>query len=317
MDKPWLSVVIPCRNGQRWLADTLQSIVDQREERLEVILVDGSTDNASLDIAESFSGKLDIRVFRRPDLDSWMAKTNFAVEQAGADRICMLHTDDLWLPNRCEELRKWLSSQPDAVMHLHPCYFIDENGRRLGVWRCPLPPGDSPVPARLLYERLLFQNFVGIPSPTIRRADYLTVGGLDDALWYTADWDLYLKLAALGDIHYHRDPLACFRVHNNSLTVLGSRDPIDFRNQHQIIFDRHSNSVIPEIRDKIQPIFKVSVDVNVASAEAMNGKYAAMIKVVYSILSLGPVGMIQYFSCSRIVDRLVPRLRALAAAILI
>jgi hypothetical protein len=242
-----------------------------------------------------------------------MAKTNFGVEHAGGDRICMLHQDDLWLPNRCAELRKWLSSRPDGAMHFHPCYFIDEIGKRLGLWRCPLPPGDSPVPTQLLYERLLVQNFVGIPTPAIRREAYLAVGGLDESLWYTADWDLYLKLASIGNVYYHADPLACFRIHKNSLTVMGSRDTADFRNQHQIIIDRYLYRLLPDNRKKVLRIFNTSVEVNVALAMATAGRYVGMAKAIYSIMALGPRGVSQYFFCSRIVDRVVPRLRALVA----
>ena len=61
----------------------------------------------------------------------------------------------------------------------------------------------------MLIERLVVQNFIGIPAPTIRRDAYLSIGGLDDALWHTADWDQYLKLAAIGSVYYHSRPLAC------------------------------------------------------------------------------------------------------------
>jgi glycosyltransferase involved in cell wall biosynthesis len=66
--KPWLSVIIPCRNGERWLAAALQSIVDQKEPGIEVVFVDASTDRGSLEIVESFSDRLTIRAFRRTDL---------------------------------------------------------------------------------------------------------------------------------------------------------------------------------------------------------------------------------------------------------
>ena len=108
-----------------------------------------------------------------------------------------------WLPNRSVELRKWIAVQPDAVMHLHPCYIIDETGKRLGVWRCPLPATQSPVSSTVFIKRLLVQNFIAIPTPTIRRDAYLRVGGMDNLLWYAPDWDLYLKIAELGDIYYH------------------------------------------------------------------------------------------------------------------
>jgi glycosyltransferase involved in cell wall biosynthesis len=97
MEEAWLSVIVPSHNGQRWLSTALQSIADQRECGIEVIVIDSSTEDTSLAIAESFSAQFVIRALRRPDLLPWMAKTNFGVEQAKGKWICMLHQDDLWL----------------------------------------------------------------------------------------------------------------------------------------------------------------------------------------------------------------------------
>jgi len=313
MEEVWLSVIVPSHNGQRWLSTALQSIADQKERGIEVIVIDSSTENTSLAIAESFSTQVVIRALRRPDLLSWMAKTNFGAEQAKGNWICMLHQDDLWLPNRSAELRNWLLSQPDAVMHLHPCYIVNEVGGRLGLWRCPLPADGSPVPAQLFYERLLVQNFIGIPTPAIRRDAYLMVDGLDKTLWYTADWDLYLKIASVGNVYYHSTPLACFRVHKNSLTILGSRDIQDFRRQHSAIVDRHINKLIPCSRTATLRLSKASIEVNVALAAAVAGKFGAISKAICSVLFLGPAGITRYLSYSRIVDRALPRLRAAIA----
>ena len=313
MEKPWLSVIVPSHNGERWLAAALQSVAIQQDDGIEVIVIDASKTDASLKIADSFSDKLRIEAHSRSDLLPWTAKTNFGVEQARGDRICMLHQDDLWLPTRCGEIRKWLSTQSDAVMHLHPCYIVDEAGERLGLWRCPLPAGESPVPAYTLIERLLVQNFVGIPAPTLRRDAFLGVGGLDNALWYTADWDLYLKLAATGSVYYHSSPLACFRVHKGSLTVSGSRNSTDFRNQHQIIVDRHADNLSPQAKATILPIAAASFDLNTALAAAMDGQFTQIGKALVSILMLGPRRIRRYLHYSRIVDRVLPRLRALVA----
>jgi glycosyltransferase involved in cell wall biosynthesis len=313
METTWLSVIVPSHNGERWLGAALQSLVDQKDDGIEVIFIDTSATDASLQIASSFADRLDIRAERHLDLPTWTEKTNFGVGQARSDLICMLHQDDLWLPDRCNKLRKWLSTQPDAVMHLHSCYIIDEAGRRLGLWRCPLPAGDSPVPGHILIERLLVQNFIGIPAPIIRRDAYLSVGGLDNALWYTADWDLYLKLAAIGNVYYHSTPLACFRVHKNSLTVSGSRNSLDFRSQHQMIIDRHADKVSPVSRADILPVAAASIDVNTALAAVMAGQFPQLSKAFVAILMLGPRGIRRYFYYSRIVDRVFPRLRSLVA----
>jgi hypothetical protein len=239
-----------------------------------------------------------------------MEATNFGVEQARGERISMLHVDDLWLPNRCAMLRDWLSERPDGIMHLHPCYIMDGSGRRLGLSRCPLPVGPSPVAPALLLERLLVQNFIAVPTPTIRRDAYLSVGGLDKQLWYTADWDLYLKLALVGNVYYHSCPLTCYRVHKNSLTIVGSRKSENFREQQQIVVDRHAGQLSPARRRDTLRAAVASIDVNTALAAVNNGDFTHVTKAVRSLLALGPLGINQYFTYSRILERALPRLRA-------
>src|ERR1700741_4681621 len=72
--KPWLSVIVPTHNGERWLGAALQSLVDQNDDGIEVIIIDGSAAEASLEIVSSFSDRLNIRAQRRLDLRSWMEK---------------------------------------------------------------------------------------------------------------------------------------------------------------------------------------------------------------------------------------------------
>jgi glycosyltransferase involved in cell wall biosynthesis len=311
MEKPWLSVIVPCLNGERWIAGALQSLVDQKEPGIEVLVVDGSANDTGLRIVDSFSDKLNIRAHHRPDLVPYTAATNFGVEQATSDRICILHVDDIWLPNRAAKLREWLAVQSDGVMHLHPSYIIDGSGRRLGVWRCPFPVGPSPVPIPMLFERLLVQNFISTPALTIRRDVYLNTGGLDNQLWFTADWDLYFKIASVGNVYYHSCPLACYRVHKNALTVRGSRNIEDFRKQYEIVFNRHIGKLSPVQAKKILPLAMASIGVNTALAAAINGELGQLAKALIAVLALGPQEMHRYFVYSRITERAFPRLRAL------
>jgi hypothetical protein len=315
MERPWLSAIVPSHNGDRWLAAALQSVVDQRDEGIEVIVVDSSDVGNTLEIVDRFADRLVVRAYRRTDLASWMEKTNFGVEVAKADWICMLHKDDLWLPGRCSAVRGWVAARPDSVMHLHPAYIVDEAGRQLGLWRCPLPAGDAPVPPLLLLERLLVQNFIAVPTPTIRRDAYLKAGGLDKQLWYTADWDLYLKILAIGAVYYHADVLACYRIHENSLTTSGSRSLGEFRSQMETVVDRH----IGRLGERQQETFRMamtSIAVNVALAAASRGKPALLIKAIGNLLALGPRGIVRYVHRSRIIERTCPRLRARIAGAL-
>jgi glycosyltransferase involved in cell wall biosynthesis len=311
MDTPWLSVIMPCRNGEQWLATALQSVVDQQVAGIEVIFVDGSDTVRSYEIAQGFSDRLLMRIHRRPDLSSWMAKTNFAVSEARGKWIAMLHVDDLWLPTRCAELIKWITDKPDAVMHLHPSYVIDQSGRRLWVWRCPLPNGRSAVPRDLLFGRLLVQNFIAIPGPIIRRDVYLSVGGLDNELWFTADWDLYFKISALSEVYYHPVPLACYRVHRGALTISGSKNIADFRQQYQIVVDRHAAKVDSQSRREFLNLAQVSININTYLASGMNGNFFDAFRTLLLMINLSPRSIYRYFAYSRIIDRAFPRVWAL------
>ena len=62
MTNPWLSIVMPCRNGERWLAEALQSVVEQHEPEIEVVFIDGSDSEASMKITGSFAGRLALSV---------------------------------------------------------------------------------------------------------------------------------------------------------------------------------------------------------------------------------------------------------------
>src|SRR5262249_37304516 len=153
----------------------------------------------------------------------------------------------------------------------------------------PLPSDGAPVPPQMLLQRLLVQNFIAVPTPAIRRDAYLEAGGMDPALWYTADWDLYLKLLGLGQVFYHNDALACYRIHGRSLTSSGSRGLGDFRRQLETVVARHMPK-LTEGRQQTSRLAAVSIDVNVALAAASRGGIAQVIRALAAVLALGPLG---------------------------
>ena len=308
MTRPWLSVIMPAYRGEQWIRAALQSLASQAADGIEVLVIDGSPTKATLDIAAAFGGRLRLRLFERPDLESWHTKTNFGVEAAEADHLCWLGVDDLWLPGRAVATRRWIDAAPLTSLHLAPCAVIDETGRRLGIWRCPLR-SNAAISGMFMLERLLVQNFIAAPAPVFRKDAWQACGGLDQTLWYTADWDIWLKLAALGPGFYHDEVTIGFRIHRNSLTTTGSRDSADFTQQMRTVLDRH----LPALEGQAAAVARVahaSIKVNAALAAAAQGDYGALAAAAAAVLALGPLGMRRYFRDSRITERVLPRVRA-------
>ena len=308
-DKPFLSVVMPVHEGTDWIGATLDSLCSAPSAGLEIIVLDSSPTADTSEIVNRYADRLPIRLLERKDLGPWQTKTNLGVELAAADHVCMLHQDDLWLRGRIEAVRGWIESFPDCVLHLAPTAMIDRNGRRLGSWKCPLP-AEVVVQPDFLLERLMVQNFVSVPAPVFRRDAWRACGGMDPSLWYTADWDIWAKLAGSGPVVYHDEITTAFRVHGSSLTVTGSRNAQDFRSQMETVLNRHMQRLPGQARERVEPAARASIDVNVSLAAVSGGASGAIFHAIRAVLSLGPAGVRRYLRDSRFQERVTSRLRA-------
>ena len=188
---------------------------------------------------------------RQKNTANWMAGLNEGLRRARGDYVCFLQHDDYWLDGRLRAARAALAREPDAVLLLHAARFVDRDGARLGQWNCPLPTARCLAPEEVV-ERLLVQNFVAVQAAIFRREAALAVGGLDEALWYSADWDFWLKLAAAGRTIYLAEALSAYRIHNHSMTWWRTDEQIaEQRRQLEQVLDWHGT--VLESRRPIRP----------------------------------------------------------------
>ena len=306
MGQPWLSVIIPTYNGSKYLADALNSVVVQQDLEIECVVIDdGSTDD-TLSIVEGYRDKLDIKLITKARQGNWVTNTNHALREARGRYACFLHQDDLWLEERLQNLKNAIAAYPQASLYLHDSVFIDESSKPLGLWRCPLGKVKL-IPAERMTEKLLIQNFIAIPAPMFDRQAALNLGGLNDELWYTADWDFWLKLAAVGDTCYIAKPLTAFRVHADSQTIRRSSSVAEFRQQMRCVVDKHLP--VRSNREVIKVAF-FSTEVNTTLAAMVHGESANLFKLAADFMFLGPMGWRRYSKDSRIIERVSARLKA-------
>ncbi len=311
MSFPWLSVLLPTYNGEKFLPSALNSILRQNDHDIECLAIDDGSTDSTLEILHSFSNKLPIRILQPPRSGNWVINTNYALSIAKGDYICFLHQDDMWLGKRLGVLRHLVEQNPEINLFLHPSVLINEKEKLLGVWRCPLPPYPTTISSSLMVERLLIQNFISVPAPVFKRKTALKVDGLDNMLWYTADWDFWLKIAKIGLTIYYPEPLSAFRIHAGSQTILRSTSPIDFRNQLEIPFKRHFNTwQAPErVKRAIWLTGRFSIEVNIALACIMHFKKLKMGRLAFYFFRLGPKGWYRYVRDSRIRERMSARFK--------
>jgi len=298
--RPFLSVAMPVHGGGDWLDAALASIMPEHREDLEILIRDSTPGQSRADVVERHADRLCIDYAYVPEIASWTRKTNLAIAAATAPHACTLHQDDLWLDDRLAVAREMIAGHPDASLLLTPSLIVDDKGRRLSQWRPPFPPGQISPPA--YRSLLLVQNSIAIPAPIFRRDAYLAVGGLDETLWYTPDWDLWLKLGGHGPVAYDSRPVTAFRIHGGSLTMKGDRQEI--AEQLDIILSRHLPANARTAR-----ISRASARINALLAQASSENPLALFRALGTFLALGPIDAGRYIRYSRIIERLLPRLR--------
>ena len=304
---PFLSVVMAVYNGEKFIGAALESMRDQHQEGIEVVIVDDGSSDRTLDIVHDFARLLPIRLFTPGRLGNWAAAGNLGLREAKGDWACFLDHDDFWLPGRMARLWGEMESAEGALV-LHNAMFVGPDGRRLGPWTCPLPEGVV-APDRFI-ERLLVQNFIAKPSVVFRRSAAIRSGGLDEALWFSDDWDLWLRLGALGPVRFIADTLSAYRVHPASLTYARKLLPGEWEQQLTTVYDRHLQSWAGpgKLRSSVGRAARASIAVNCLLAAVSHGESVKPLPVLLKLLALGPAGWHRYLRDSRIVQRVKSRL---------
>jgi glycosyltransferase involved in cell wall biosynthesis len=216
-----ISVVIPVRNGERYIGRTLRSVLDQSYRNIEVIVVDDGSTDSSLAIAKEVAAN-DPRVrYHSGPRAGVAAARNCGIAQARGEFIAPVDADDLW---HKDKLLLQLNALRKAGARTGVAYcwsiFIDETDNTISgkMRRPPRFEGDV-LPA------LLEENFLGNAStPLIRRAYLDLVGGYDPGLYLDGaqgaeDWKLYLALAEIGEFTLVPRYLVGYRKPQDSMSA--------------------------------------------------------------------------------------------------
>ena len=306
-----MSVLMPTYQGQEFLRCALESICKFSVGDTEVILIDDGSTDQTVTLAQTYVNRLQMRVLQPTPRRNWIAMTNIGLSEATGRWCCILHQDDAWLPDRAVSLLPRLGADTVSMI----CFqtpIIDERDLNVGMWRFPRAvrqyvgtPTRSPLAASLYV-----QNWLAVPSVVFDTALARSAGGFDEDLWYTADWDMWLKLLRRAPAILSEGQVAAFRIHSHSQTVLRSGNPSVFRGQLETVQQRHRWA--PDTCPR-PPLYRkagvLSTATNSAMAAAFHFRRSGYISWLRALTSAGFRGARVYAANSAIVDRLIPRVK--------
>ena len=202
-----VSVVMPSYNHARYLRDAIDSVLAQDYGALELIVIDGGSQDESVEILKSYGGRLSFVSARdRGQADA----INRGFARASGDILCWLNSDDMFVPGVIPRVVWAFEDHPHVDFVYGRGWNIFESGdiEDAGVMTLDL--------WRLIHQR----NFIQQPSCFFRRSLIDRVGPVDENLHYVMDWDLWIRFAAYRGL-YVDDFWSYNRVHRENKTQSG------------------------------------------------------------------------------------------------
>jgi glycosyltransferase involved in cell wall biosynthesis len=205
-----VSVIIPAYNHAAFLAETIESVLNQMWRDYEVIMVDDGSRDETPQVAAQFGSA----IYYIRQANQGMATTrNNGIRHASGEIISFLDDDDLWHPDYLSTVVSHFQEDP-SLAALHTGFVL--TGDRQGFDY----PGASSrtVPAHELYDRLIERGFFPPSSVSVRRSCLESVGLFDESLQGLADWELWLRICREHKFIGIPDRLVKYRLHAGGLS---------------------------------------------------------------------------------------------------
>ena len=208
-NKELVSVIINCRNSQKFLRDCIDSVIDQSYRNLEIIIVDNQSSDDTKSIIHSFQDKR-IKYFKTNDYISLGAARNFALGKSNGEFIAFIDSDDLW---RRDKILNVINKLKDSVgiVYSDVLYFNKTKSFRLYSHR-KIYTGNCFK--NLLYDYNLCMSSCVVSKRVIDEHNIK----FDDKLKVCEDLDFFLKIAFVSRLDYIDEILTDYRIHNNNLS---------------------------------------------------------------------------------------------------
>jgi glycosyltransferase involved in cell wall biosynthesis len=217
---PFVSVVIPVRNGRDYIDEALKSVLMQNCLNVEIIIVDDGSDDYDYMKFKDIDKR--IEVIRLPGYGVSRAR-NTGMCHARGKYIAFLDADDVWFPGKLEAQLRYFDKHPNVgcVFGGFLKWYRDESTGKFPqvhtLWRdCSEVTCNEPERSGWIYTKRLSGLLVGMNTAVIRREVFDLLGGFDESMSIGEDYMFWLKTSRVFEMHALDGPVALYRIHSLS-----------------------------------------------------------------------------------------------------
>jgi glycosyltransferase involved in cell wall biosynthesis len=207
-----VSVVMACLDGEKYLAQALDSALSQKGCDFEILVVDDGSTDGSRRIMESRGQGLEVLTHPGGVNQGQPASLNLAVSRSRGEYVAFMDADDVWIDEyKLARQKEALNRVPGAVLAFCNCYMVDADGGRQ-------VPKLTREPAHYEDRENLFLDCFILPSGVMARRCALDAAGPMVCGLLPFDHDLWIRMAELGPVVYQPEPMFWYRLHHEQMS---------------------------------------------------------------------------------------------------
>lgn len=249
MKRPLVSVIINCHNGEQYLNQCIQSIINQTYKNLEIIFWDNNSADESLKIVSQFVDKR-IKVFKTNKKLDLGTSRNKAIQKSSGDLITFLDVDDWYLPEKINLQVKIFEEMKNVGLVFTNYYHYNDISKKKKISNCQILNNN-------ITQHLLDNYNIGILTVMIKR-DLILKNQFNVNYNFIEDFDLIFRLSFKTKFYFIKLPTSYYRYHKKNLSKLKLNEFVNefqkWININNIKLNLNLNFNILETRVKIMEI---------------------------------------------------------------
>ena len=237
LNKPLVSVIVNCFNGEKYLKEALASVLNQSYENWEIIFWDNRSTDNSKNILNSFKDSRIKYFFAEKHTTLYQAR-NLAIKKSNGELLAFIDADDIWEKNKLELQVPIFQNSKISLVYSN-LWIAKQNLEKKKLFI------KKESPSGFIYEKILDDYNVGIITTVFRKSIIKDLEKIfDERFSIIGDFDFFLKLAKSNYFHYINEPLAYYRIHKeNFSTVFKEKEMQEFdtwlsENKNNINFEK-------------------------------------------------------------------------------
>jgi len=285
MSRPKVSVVIPCYNHAAFIAEAIESVLNQTYREFELLVADnGSTDN-SREIIERYSDQIEII---RLDENNVEKCYDIFFEKIQGEYIALLSSDDVWYPEKLEEQMKAIEEHPNCDIFFTWSMVMDKNFEKM-------IGGDRFIKKNATraewIRRLLLEGATLEASSILYKNDNRIIQGYfkkSVAFKQMPDCKQYMDMVLEEEIYVVEKVLVKHRMHGNNISALNPEKTIAVMNERAFVFYDVWNRISDEL---FEEAFFENKDNQLSHAEVVSHKILLFLKIAEQMECMGSMAL--------------------------